>query len=140
LLDRFTVGDVAVEVTHLSARRLFGLKGLAPLRAVVQPTVHPDPNREPGRTRHETVEDITAAELPSLPPVSPIDRPALDYCDHEHWMAHLDQTIQQTRRALQTLASPVIESASTDPRNGVAIPAASASEPAHDDEHMDHDV
>ena len=43
LLDRFVAADVAVEVTHRSARRLFGLKGLAPLRAVVQPPGRPDP-------------------------------------------------------------------------------------------------
>ena len=42
LLDRFVVEGAAVEVTHRSARRLFGLAGLAPLRGVVQPPVRPD--------------------------------------------------------------------------------------------------
>jgi hypothetical protein len=55
-------------------------------------------------------------------------------------MAHLDQTIRQTRRALQTLASPVIELVPTDPQNGVAMPAADAPERGRDDEHIDHDV
>jgi len=55
-------------------------------------------------------------------------------------MAHLDQTIRQTRRVLQTLASPVIEPAPIDPQNGVAMAAADAPEPGRDDEHRDHDV
>ena len=76
LLDRFVAADVAVEVTHRSARRLFGLARLAPLRDVVQPPVRPHPSRGPGRPRHETVEDDTASEVPSLPPLSPIARPS----------------------------------------------------------------
>ena len=32
LLDELVAADIAVEVTHRSRRRLFGLKGLAPLR------------------------------------------------------------------------------------------------------------
>ena len=38
LLERFCAEGVAVEVTHRSARRLFGLSGLAPLRDAVRPT------------------------------------------------------------------------------------------------------
>jgi hypothetical protein len=55
-------------------------------------------------------------------------------------MAQLDQTLPQTRRVLQTLASPVIEPAPTDPQNGVATPSADAPEPDRGDAHMDHDV
>ena len=100
LLDRFVAADVAVEVTHRSARRLFGLKGLAPLRAVVQPPDRPDPNRGPGRPRHETIEDDTAAEVLSLPPLSPIERPALDYGALEEAMAHLDAAVRRARVSL----------------------------------------
>ena len=48
------------------------------------------------------------AELlpPPLPPLTPIERRAFDYSDLEHWMAHLDQTVRQARRTLQTLATP----------------------------------
>ena len=55
-------------------------------------------------------------------------------------MAQLGQTLPQTRRVLQTLASPVIVPAPTDPQNGVAMPAAGAPEPGRDNEHMDHNV
>ncbi len=51
ILDELQVAEIAIEVTHRSKRRLFGLKGLAPLRDVVRPPYRPDPNREPGRPR-----------------------------------------------------------------------------------------
>src|SRR5271166_3468440 len=37
LLDAFCAAGIAVEVTHRSKRRLFGLAGLAPLREVLRP-------------------------------------------------------------------------------------------------------
>ena len=39
LLDQLVVADIAVEVTHRSRRRPFGLKGLAPLREAGPPVV-----------------------------------------------------------------------------------------------------
>ena len=39
LLDDFCAAGIAIEVTHRSKRRLFGLTGLAPLRDVVRPPV-----------------------------------------------------------------------------------------------------
>jgi hypothetical protein len=138
LLDSLVVAGVAVEVTHRSKRRLFGLKGMAPLGDAVRPPCRPEPGRGRGRPPILAVEDDVAAPPP--PPLTPVERRAFDYSDLDHCMAHLDQTIRQTRRALQTLASPVIEPAPTDPQNGVAIPAMGASEPGRDDEHMDRDV
>jgi len=55
-------------------------------------------------------------------------------------MAHLDQTIRQTRRVLQTVASPETELTPPDSQNGVATQTANAPEPGRDNEHMDHDV
>ena len=104
LLDRFVAADVAVEVTHRSARRLFGLKGMAPLRDVVQPPVRPHPSRGPGRPRHEIIEDDTVSEVPSLPPLSPIARPSLDYGALEEAMAHLDAVVRRARVSLSSLA------------------------------------
>ena len=104
LLDRFVAADVAVEVTHRSARRLFGLARLAPLRDVVQPPVRPHPSRGPGRPRHETIEDDTATEVPSLPPLLPIARPGLDYGALEEAMAHLDAVVRRARASLSSLA------------------------------------
>ena len=49
LLDRFVAAEMAVEVTHRSARRLFGLRGMAPLGEAVRPPYRPDPNRGRGR-------------------------------------------------------------------------------------------
>ena len=115
LLDRFVAEGVAVEVTHRSARRLFGLAGLAPLRGVVQPPVRPDPSRGPGRPRHATLEDNTAAEVPSLPPLSPIERPALDYGALEEAMAHLDAAVRRARVSLTTLASNIGRATSASP-------------------------
>ncbi len=37
LLEQFVAEEIAVEVTHRSARRLFGLAGFTPVREVVRP-------------------------------------------------------------------------------------------------------
>ena len=70
LLDRFCAENIAVEVTHRSKRRLFGLSGLAPLRNGVAPPRRPEPGRGRGRPRLLPVED--AAPPPPLPPVAPL--------------------------------------------------------------------
>ena len=49
LLDDFCAAGIAVEVTHRSKRRLFGLTGLAPLREAVRPPYRPEPGRGRGR-------------------------------------------------------------------------------------------
>jgi hypothetical protein len=103
LLDRFVAADVAVEVTHRSARRLFGLVGLTQLRAAVQPPYRPDPNRGPGRPRQESIEDGTAEAALSLPPLSSIGRPDLDYGALEEAMAHLDAAVRHARVSLRSL-------------------------------------
>src|SRR5215467_1476439 len=105
LLDDFYRAGIAVEVTHRSKRRLFGLAGLAPLREVVRPPDRPDPNRGRGRPRHETDGDAADGVVLPLPPVplTPLDRRQLEYSDLEQWMAHVDQTIRHTRRVLRGL-------------------------------------
>ena len=66
LLDGFCADGIAVEVTHRSKRRLFGLAGLAPLRDEVSPPRRPEPGR--GRGRPPAIR-IDAEPLPvSLPP------------------------------------------------------------------------
>jgi hypothetical protein len=104
-LDRFVATDVAVEVTHRSARRLFGLKGLAPLRDAVRPPYRPDPARGPGRPRAEVEDELPAAEFGPLPPLTPIERRAVDYTALEEAMAHLDATVRRARRALMIVPS-----------------------------------
>lgn len=105
LLDAFCAAGIAVEVTHRAKRRLFGLTGLAPLRDAVRPPYRPEPGRGRGRPRHDEPAlpaDTAALALPSL---TPLDRRAFDYSDLSHWMAHMEQTIRQTRRTLATLTS-----------------------------------
>ena len=123
LLDEFCAAEIAVEVTHRSRRRLFGLKGMAPLRDAVVPPPRPQPGR--GRGRPPTV-PYDAEPLPALlpdRPLTPIERRAFDYGDLEQAMAVLDQAIRRTRRALDQRArgeAPV----SADPMSRHPIPVA----------------
>ena len=100
MLDRFVAADVAVEVTHRSVRRLFGLAGLAPLRDVVRPPYRPDPGRRPGRPRDEIIDGVATVEPSMLPPLSPIEQRAFDYSALEDAMAHLDAVIRKSRHTL----------------------------------------
>ena len=105
LLDDFVGAGIAVEVTHRSARRLFGLAGLAPVREATAPPRRPMPGRGRGRPRHETpVEEEPVLPVP-LPPVVRFERPAIDYGALEEAMAHCDSVIRATRSRLQSLHS-----------------------------------
>jgi hypothetical protein len=104
LLDSLLATGVAVEVTHRSKRRLFGLRGMAPLAEVVRPPYRPDPGR--GRGRPPLLpEGREEPELPAppLPPLSPLERTRFDYSNLEAAMAHADRVLSQTRRALNTM-------------------------------------
>lgn len=103
ILAELLAAGTAIEVTHRSKRRLFGLQGLAPLRLVVRPPYRPDPNRGPGRPRQAIEEDEVAP--PPLPPLTPIERRAFDYTALEEAMAHLDAVVRQTRVALRNVAA-----------------------------------
>lgn len=103
ILDELQASQLAIEVTHRSKRRLFGLTGLAPLRDVVQPPYRPGPNRGPGRPRFEVEDDQPAALLGPLPPLTPIERRAFDYTALEEAMAHLDAVVRHTRQTLRNL-------------------------------------
>jgi hypothetical protein len=105
LLDGFCANGIAVEVTHRSKRRLFGLAGLAPLRDGVAPPKRPQPGR--GRGRPPILPDDDAvAPPPALPqpPLNPRDRQDFDYGEIETGLAQLDQAIRQTRYSLDALA------------------------------------
>lgn len=105
LLDELCAEEIAIEVTHRSKRRLFGLAGLEPLREVVRPLYRPDPHRGPGRPRHEPLKDEPEAAMPPMPPLSPIERLTFDYSALEEAMAHLEDVVRRTRQSLTS--SPV---------------------------------
>jgi hypothetical protein len=138
LLDSLVAAGVAVEVTRRSKRRLFGLKGMAPLGEAVRPPYRPEPGRGRGRPPLLTVEDLDNGPPPPLPPVMPTERRAFDYSDLEHWMAHAEQTIRQTRRVLDGLAGSKIEPAPPVPQSGGVWPGAPL--PWHQNERMEQDV
>jgi hypothetical protein len=100
-----------VEVTHRSARRLFGLAGMAPVRDVTAPPRRPEPGRGRGRPRLGSADEAAAAAQPPapLPPVSRFERPAIDYAALEAAMAHREAVIRSTRQTLdlQAKGSPV---------------------------------
>ncbi|HTT78540.1 MAG TPA: hypothetical protein VMF86_02570 [Stellaceae bacterium] len=104
ILDALVATEIAIEVTHRSKRRLFGLQGLAPLRRVVQPPYRPDSNRGRGRPRHDIEEDVPVGSPSPLPPLTPIERRAFDYTGLEEAMAHLDAVVRASRSALRSIA------------------------------------
>jgi hypothetical protein len=111
LLDEFRASGIAIEVTHRSKRRLFGLSTLAPLREGVARPYRPIPGRGRGRPMAIREDDAATDDPPPPPPLSPIERRAFDYSDLDHWMAHADQAIRQTKRTLQALIeSPSVPS------------------------------
>lgn len=102
LLDRFAADGIAVEVTHRAARRLFGLAGMAPVREAASAPRRPEPGRGRGRPRHEPDQELDERPPVSLPPVSRVEWPAIDYSALEAAMAFADETIRRTRRNLDT--------------------------------------
>jgi hypothetical protein len=121
LLDAFAEAEIVVEVTHRSKRRLFGLAGLAPLRDEVAPPRRPEPGRGPGRP--PAIREEEALPPPPLPdrPLTPIERKAIDYSELEHWTAHADQVIRDTRRTLDALARCEVAPASARSQAGAVI-------------------
>ena len=104
LLDRFVAQEIVVEVTHRTGRRLFGLKGLAPLRVVVRPPYRPDPNRGRGRPPQVRIDETDGRAPTPLPPLSPIERREFDYVGLEEAMTHLEAIVHRARHQLTTLA------------------------------------
>jgi hypothetical protein len=123
LLDSFCAGGIAVEVTHRSKRRLFGLAGLAPLRDGVAPPKRPQPGRGRGRPPNLPDEDTfpPAPPLPQ-PPLNPRDRQDFDYGEIETWMVNTEQTIRRTRLTLDTIVNR--QTAPKAARSADCVPAA----------------
>lgn len=117
LLEALVERGIAIEVTHRSKRRLFGLKDLAPLREEASPPRRPTPGRGRGRpprgaTRAATVAENSGADggtklLADRQPLSPVERKEFDFTDIDRWMRQADEAIRRTKAVLDRLAAPV---------------------------------
>jgi hypothetical protein len=105
LLDQFLAQEIVVEVTHRSARRLFGLDGMAPVRDATIAPRRPEPGRGRGRPPLSSAAEIVAAPSASPRPVARFERPPSDYAALEAAMAHCEQVIRSTKRRLDQLRS-----------------------------------
>ena len=106
ILGDLVAADIAIEVTHRSKRRLFGLKQLAPLREMVRPPYRPD--QGPGRGNYPRLIDEDVAdkeEVSDTPALSPVERRAFDYTALEDAMAGLDDVVRSSRQALRTIST-----------------------------------
>ena len=106
ILTELITAEIAVEDTHRTKRRLFGLKGLAPLREVVRPPYRSDPTRSRGRPRQPIEEEEAEVAPPPLSPLTPIERHEFDYTALAEAMAELDTAIRHARLALQARPEP----------------------------------
>jgi hypothetical protein len=116
LLEAFVQRGIAVEVTHRSKRRLYGLKHLAPLREEAAPPRGPMPGRGRGRPPRGATGPIVTAEysdahsaaprLADRPALSPIERQEFDFTDIDNWMRQADQAIRRAKAVLDQLAVP----------------------------------
>ena len=106
LLDDFVGAEIAVEVTHRSARRLFGLAGLAPIREAIAPPRRPMPGRGRGRPRLEQLSGAEPALPAPLPPMARFQHPRIDYRALEEAMAQCDEVIRTARIRLRAHLVP----------------------------------
>jgi hypothetical protein len=105
MLARFVTTEIAVEVTHRSARRLFGLAEMAPVRAATTAPRRPIPGRGRGRPRSEDLLEELVAPTAPLHPMSRFQYPPIDYGALEEAMAHCDSVIRTARIRLQALGN-----------------------------------
>jgi hypothetical protein len=114
LLDRFVAEEAAIEVTHRSARRLFGLVEMAPVRAATTAPRRPVSGRGRERPRSEDPPEELAAPTAPLPPMSRFQHPPIDYSALEEAMAHCEAVIRTTRIRLHAAQTTRPSSAGVD--------------------------
>jgi hypothetical protein len=103
LLDEFCADGIAIEVTHRSKRRLFGLAALAPLRDEVAPPRRSEHGRGRGRPPVRPAEEAITEPLICLPPLTPLERRTFDYSGLGAALALVDEAMSNIQR---TLAEP----------------------------------
>ena len=106
LLDRFVATEIAVEVTHRSARRLFGLAEMAPVRTATTAPRRPMPGRGRGRPQSDDLQEELVVPAAPLPPMCRIERPVIDYAALDAAMLECERVIRSTRRSLDGLRQP----------------------------------
>ena len=119
LLDSFVASGIAIEVTHRSKRRLFGLKHLAPLREEALPprrvrrAAGSTPRVEAARWPAVALPDMgysdagdAAPPLRQLLALSPRDRQEIELTGLDDWMREADQVIRRSQAILDRLAQP----------------------------------
>ena len=109
LLDAFVGRGIAIEVTHRSKRRLFGLKHLAPFRDTAAP-----PHRALRRLGYAALvraRGVDDADLPDTAPraaeplqFTPLERKEFEFNDLDDWMREADQLIRRSQAVLDSLA------------------------------------
>jgi hypothetical protein len=112
LLESFTILGIAVEVTHRSKRRLYGLKHLAPLREATQAARRGLVTAR-GRGRPRSGGAAPAEVIPpvsqraAIAPSPPLPRAALEefeFAELDRWMAAADEAIRRAQRAIVGIA------------------------------------
>jgi hypothetical protein len=124
LLDSFVSSGIAIEVTHRSKRRLFGLKHLAPLREEALPPRRA--RRTGGSTRRRDAAPWPAVALPdpeysdaggAVPPLrqrlalSRLEKEEFELTGFDDWMREADQVIRRSQAILDRLTQPAEPSA-----------------------------
>ena len=109
LLNVFVARGIAIEVTHRSKRRLFGLKHLAPLRETA--ALPRRALRHRGRGTLGPIrgaEDAVAADgaPPAAEPLrlTPLERKEFEFSDLDDWMREADQLIRRSQAVLDEVA------------------------------------
>jgi hypothetical protein len=108
LLDTFVARGIAIEVTHRSKRRLFGLKHLAPLREEAAPPRRA--LRRCGRGTLGSMRGADDADAPDIAPLAerlrltPLERKEFEFSNLDDWMREADQLIRRSQALLDRLA------------------------------------
>ena len=109
LLDAFIARGIAIEVTHRSKRRLFGLKHLAPLRA--EAALPRRALRRRARMAPGPGSGANDADTADPPPLvleplrlTPLERKEFEFSDLDDWMREADQVIRRSQALLDELA------------------------------------
>ena len=112
LLENFTILGIAVEVTHRSKRRLYGMKHLAPLHEAAAAPRRPAligrgrgrPGIYAGSTAEAEARPAAPPPMKSPPPLPRPERDQFEFGELDRWMAVADEAIRRAQRALEVYA------------------------------------